>query len=206
MPLLLGRTPAALRCWTIFAGVTRSVRRHWGDWRRRRAGCHDAALHYRTPFISGKDSLNNEYVGTDGLRHAIPPTLLISAIGIIEDASRAVTMDLKCAGDIIYLIGETRSEFGGSHFSMLFGHVSIVGARHAVPLPLPRHHQRPCPYQTTTRYRLYGRGAGPIPRTASRDANGARARLSRPCGRRAGGRPGGDVHRRARRRLDRRRT
>ena len=36
-------------------------------------GCHDAALFYGTPFISGKDSLNNEYLGADGLRHAIPP-------------------------------------------------------------------------------------------------------------------------------------
>lgn len=69
-------------------------------------GCHDAALHYSTPFISGKDSLNNEYVGADGQRHAIPPTLLISAIGVIADVSKAVTMDLKEVGSAIYLIRE----------------------------------------------------------------------------------------------------
>src|SRR5258706_481577 len=63
-------------------------------------GCHDAALFYGTPFISGKDSLNNEYLGTDGQRHAIPPTLLISAIGIIHDVNTAVTMDLKNAGNL----------------------------------------------------------------------------------------------------------
>ena len=80
-------------------------------------GCHDAALHYRTPFISGKDSLNNEYEGADGYRHAIPPTLLISAIAIIEDVTHAVTMDLKDPGDVLYLLGETQREFGGSHFS-----------------------------------------------------------------------------------------
>ncbi|MBK8821959.1 MAG: hypothetical protein IPN58_04925 [Anaerolineales bacterium] len=68
-------------------------------------GCHDAALFYGTPFISGKDSLNNEYLGADGQRHAIPPTLLISAIGIIHDINTAVTMDLKAAGNEIYLIG-----------------------------------------------------------------------------------------------------
>ncbi len=68
-------------------------------------GCYDAALHFGTPFISGKDSLNNEYLGADGQRHAIPPTLLISAIGIIEDVSKAITMDLKKAGNIIYLVG-----------------------------------------------------------------------------------------------------
>ncbi|HRJ76798.1 MAG TPA: AIR synthase-related protein, partial [Anaerolineales bacterium] len=55
-------------------------------------GCHDAALFYNTPFISGKDSLNNEYLGADGLRHAIPPTLLISAIGIVHDVNQAITI------------------------------------------------------------------------------------------------------------------
>ena len=73
-------------------------------------GCHDAALYFGTPFISGKDSLNNEYLGTDGLRHSIPPTLLISAVGIMEDVTESVTMDLKDAGNLIYLVGEFSSE------------------------------------------------------------------------------------------------
>lgn len=91
----------------------------WGDPLRPEAmgslveacrGCHDAALFYDTPFISGKDSLNNEYLGADGGRHAIPPTLLISAIGIIHDINTAVTMDLKRAGNLLYLIGELKTE------------------------------------------------------------------------------------------------
>ena len=69
-------------------------------------GCHDAALIYGTPFISGKDSLNNEYLGSDGQRHAIPPTLLISAIGLIEDIGAAMTMDLKEPGNLLYRVGE----------------------------------------------------------------------------------------------------
>ena len=80
-------------------------------------GCHDAALLFRTPFISGKDSLNNEYLGTDGQRHAIPPTLLISSIGMMNDVTEAVTMDLKEAGNDLYLVGEFRPVFGGSHFN-----------------------------------------------------------------------------------------
>jgi len=92
-------------------------------------GCHDAALHYGTPFISGKDSLNNEYLGSDGQRHAIPPTLLISAIGIIDDVNTAVTMDLKEAGNDIYLIGKFQPFFGGSHFSM----VTSQEAQESVP-------------------------------------------------------------------------
>ncbi len=73
-------------------------------------GCHDAALFYGTPFISGKDSLNNEYLGSDGQRHAIPPTLLISAIGIIHNINTAITMDLKNAGNFIYLAGDFKTE------------------------------------------------------------------------------------------------
>lgn len=79
-------------------------------------GCHDAALLFHTPFISGKDSLNNEYLGADGQRHAIPPTLLISALGIMDDITKAVTMDLKEAGNAMYLIGDFVPVFGGSHF------------------------------------------------------------------------------------------
>lgn len=98
----------------------------WGDPKRPETlgslveaarGCHDAALLFRTPFISGKDSLNNEYLGTDGQRHAIPPTLLISALGIMDDITKAVTMDLKEAGNAIYLVGNFAPVFGGSHFN-----------------------------------------------------------------------------------------
>ncbi len=87
-------------------------------------GCHDAALLFQTPFISGKDSLNNEYLGADGKRHAIPPTLLISALGIIEDVSTAITMDLKEAGNSIYLIGHFTPVFGGSHFAKITNDVN----------------------------------------------------------------------------------
>jgi phosphoribosylformylglycinamidine synthase len=82
-------------------------------------GCHDAALLFRTPFISGKDSLNNEYKGSDAKRHSIPPTLLISAIGIMNDVSKAVTTDLKKAGNTIYLAGEFAPTFGGSHYVLV---------------------------------------------------------------------------------------
>jgi phosphoribosylformylglycinamidine synthase len=93
-------------------------------------GCHDAALLFRTPFISGKDSLNNEYLGTDGQRHAIPPTLLISSIGVIPDVTKAVTMDLKEAGNLLYLVGAFQPEFGGSHFN-------LVTAESTVGEPVP---------------------------------------------------------------------
>jgi phosphoribosylformylglycinamidine synthase len=75
--------------------------------------CRDLALAYKTPFISGKDSLNNEYTH-DGRSLAIPPTLLISAIGRIDDVRACVTMDLKEPGNLLVLVGETDFEMGGS--------------------------------------------------------------------------------------------
>lgn len=81
--------------------------------------CHDAAIAFNAPFISGKDSLNNEYADKDGRRHAIPGTLVISAMAIVPDVRKTVTMDLKQAGNALYVIGETRNEMGGSHFNML---------------------------------------------------------------------------------------
>ncbi|HDQ00692.1 MAG TPA: phosphoribosylformylglycinamidine synthase subunit PurL, partial [bacterium] len=82
--------------------------------------CYDIAKIYETPFISGKDSLNNEYqVGDTSI--AIPPTLLISAIGIIDDVTKAVSMDAKQAGNLIYIIGDTKDELGGSHYYDLLG-------------------------------------------------------------------------------------
>jgi len=84
-------------------------------------GCYSASLAYGTPFISGKDSLNNEYVGEDGQRHAIPGTLVISAVGIVPDVEKTATMDLKEAGNKLFAIGQTWQEFGGSHYALLYG-------------------------------------------------------------------------------------
>ena len=77
-------------------------------------GCHDAAVCFRVPFISGKDSLFNEYRLADGTSHPIPGTLLISAIGIVPDIRRAMSMHLKQPGNLVYLIGVTGDDLGGS--------------------------------------------------------------------------------------------
>ncbi|HYU12505.1 MAG TPA: AIR synthase-related protein, partial [Stellaceae bacterium] len=82
--------------------------------------CRDVALAYNMPFISGKDSLNNEFHFGD--RHIlIPPTLLISALGRVPDVRQCVTMDLKEPGNLLFLIGITRDELGGSHYHLVNG-------------------------------------------------------------------------------------
>ncbi len=85
--------------------------------------CHDVSVGLGTPFISGKDSLNNEFSwdDTNGERQtvAIPSTLLISALGQVDDVEQCVTMDLKESGNRLYLIGETFNELGGSHLALV---------------------------------------------------------------------------------------
>jgi phosphoribosylformylglycinamidine synthase len=84
-------------------------------------GCFDAAVGFGTPFISGKDSLNNEY-RVDGTRIPVLPTLLISAVGVIDDATRTIDMSLKMPGNLLYLVGKTRNELAGSHYLDVTGH------------------------------------------------------------------------------------
>jgi phosphoribosylformylglycinamidine synthase len=81
---------------------------------------YDYCLAFGVPLISGKDSMKNDYqVGET--RISIPPTLLFSVIGRIDDVRRATTMDAKRAGDLVYLLGETRDELGGSEYYALHG-------------------------------------------------------------------------------------
>ena len=82
-------------------------------------GCYDAAMAFGTPFISGKDSLNNEFQTDDGQTINIPGTLLISAMGIVDDVNQCVTMDAKQPGNIILAVGETKNELGGSQYYKL---------------------------------------------------------------------------------------
>jgi len=98
-------------CW----GSTKDPRQVGSLVRAARA-CYDIASVYKLPFISGKDSLNNEYVDDEGNNHSIPPTLLISSISIMKDIKRVVSMDLKSEGNLIYSLGVTKDELGGSHY------------------------------------------------------------------------------------------
>lgn len=94
-----------------------------GQLKRAAKACFDFATYYQTPFISGKDSMFNDFEGFDRkgnkIKISIPPTLLITSIGITDDVSRLVSLDFKQPGDLIYLLGDTDDELGGSeYFSM----------------------------------------------------------------------------------------
>jgi len=82
-------------------------------------GCYDIAKSYGVPFISGKDSFYNEF-SVRGKSTPIPGTLLISAISVMEDVNKSVSMYAKEAGNLIYVVGNTRDELGGSHYYDLY--------------------------------------------------------------------------------------
>ncbi|MCS7096100.1 MAG: phosphoribosylformylglycinamidine synthase subunit PurL [Nitrososphaerota archaeon] len=93
--------------------------------------CYEIAKAYRTPFISGKDSLYNE-----SPLGPVTPTLLITALGVMPDIRAAVTMDVKSPGNLVYIVGKTYRELGGSEYYRLMGFlgcsvpkVRVVNAR-----------------------------------------------------------------------------
>ncbi len=83
--------------------------------------CYDGAMAFQAPFISGKDSLNNEFVCEDGTVIRIPPTLLISAMSLVDDVEKCVTMDAKKPGNLLFIVGRTHNELGGSHYYKVHG-------------------------------------------------------------------------------------
>jgi phosphoribosylformylglycinamidine synthase len=117
----------------------------WGDTRRPESlgtlveacrACHDTAVEFLAPFVSGKDSLNNVFAWTDaagGHRElSIPPTLLATAMGQLDDVKRAVTPELKRPGDRLAIVGLSRDALAGSQLELTGrvagGHVPCVDA------------------------------------------------------------------------------
>ncbi len=100
-------------------------------------GATEAAIAFGAPFISGKDSLNNEYAA-GGKTIAIPGTLLISGMSIVDDVRQCITMDLKEAGNLLFVVGLTKEEMGGSHFNLLTGADILEGTIPHVDLKIAK--------------------------------------------------------------------
>jgi phosphoribosylformylglycinamidine synthase len=98
-----------------------------GQLKRAVRACYDYGIAYGTPYISGKDSMFNDFNGFDEMGKAIsisiPPTLLISSIGVINDTTKTVSLDFKFSGDLIYLLGDTYEELGGSEYYASLGFI-----------------------------------------------------------------------------------
>ena len=97
-------------------------------------GLYDVCSAYGVPLISGKDSMKNESM-MGGVKICVPPTLLLSAIGQIDDVRNAVTLDFKEAGDVIFILGITGAHTGGSEYLRYLGDRAGLEAEIGQPSP-----------------------------------------------------------------------
>ncbi len=88
-----------------------------------------ACLAMGIPLLSGKDSMyiDGDLAGTFGERHRVSglPSLQFTAMSLVSDAELCVSMDPKRPGDLLYLVGATRDELGGSEYYEMFGHTGL---------------------------------------------------------------------------------
>lgn len=98
-------------------------------------GMSEACRTFNSPVISGNVSLYNETNGT-----AIYPTPVIGMVGLVRNLKDATTQEFKQAGDLIYLLGETHTEFGGSELQKLV-HGEIFGKAPELDLTVEKNYQ-----------------------------------------------------------------
>ena len=118
--IALGANPDHMALMDNFCWCSSDEEERLGQLKASVQACYDYAVSYGTPFISGKDSMFNDFKGFtkegEPIKISVPPTLLISSIGVMDDVKKAVTMDPKTTGDLVYIIGETADELGGSEY------------------------------------------------------------------------------------------
>jgi len=121
----LGVSPDGIALLDNFCWCSSDEPERLGQLKGAAKGCYDYAKAFGTPFISGKDSMFNDFSGFDEentrVKISVPPTLLISSIGVHADVEKAVSLDAKIAGDLVYVIGKTAEELGGSEYFASLG-------------------------------------------------------------------------------------
>jgi phosphoribosylformylglycinamidine synthase len=83
---------------------------------------YNYTMAYQVPCISGKDSMKNDFMA-GAVKISVPPTVLFSVLGHIADVRRAMTMDCKAPGDLVYVVGMTYEEMGGSEYFAMHGYI-----------------------------------------------------------------------------------
>ncbi len=121
----IGADPNYMALLDNFCWCSSDEKERLGQLKEAARACFDYGILYEMPFISGKDSMFNDFKGFDEkgkpIKISVPPTLLISSISVIPDSSKIVTLDFKFAGDLLYLLGETKEEMGASEFFTMLG-------------------------------------------------------------------------------------
>jgi phosphoribosylformylglycinamidine synthase II len=127
----IGADPTRIAILDNFCWPSCDKPENMGSLVRAAEACYDGAKAYRTPFVSGKDSLNNQLRYNDpatGVQKVIeiPPTLLVTGMGIVTSVKRSITMDAKAAGNTLLMIGATTAQMGGSHFAQAFASEDVT--------------------------------------------------------------------------------
>jgi len=114
---------------------------------------YDTTKAFGVPLISGKDSMKNDST-RGGVKISIPPTLLFSVLAKIDDVRKAVTLDAKCSGDLVYIVGETRPELGASEY------YRYLARRDGHPERIGNSAPRLCPHVATKTCEAMSRAVG----------------------------------------------
>ncbi len=140
--ITVGGTLDHLALMDNFCWCSSDEKERLGELKAAAKACYDYATSYGTPYISGKDSMFNDFSGFDkngkAIKISAAPTLLISSIGVIKDLTKSVSLDPKFPGDLIYILGKTEYELGGSEYFTLNGFIGNsvpkVNAKKAIKL------------------------------------------------------------------------
>jgi phosphoribosylformylglycinamidine synthase subunit PurSL len=140
----VGTDPSRIAILDNFCWPSCTKPENLGSLVRAAQACYDGAKAYKTPFVSGKDSLNNQFTTDTGETIEIPPTLLITGLGIVPDVNKCVTMDIKRVGNRLIHIEpqaikpgssfedwrNNLTNLGGSHYAQCFGFPVGTSAKH----------------------------------------------------------------------------
>ncbi|MDD5186756.1 MAG: AIR synthase-related protein [Methanoregula sp.] len=143
--IALGIPPDTIAILDNFCWCSSNEPERLGQLKRAAQGCYDVATAFGTPFISGKDSMFNDFSGFDAennpVKVSVPPTLLVTSIGIHGDVAKAVSIDAKFAGDLVYVIGDTAEELGGSEYFAYLGSIGNTVPTLDTPRVVARYRQ-----------------------------------------------------------------
>lgn len=103
--------------------------------------CHDAAINFNAPFVSGKDSLYNVFVHPDGTADPVAPTLVITAVGIAAHVDDIPLTGTVAAGNTVFLVGPSQGALGGSHLDLVLGEDRGGAVPAPDPTAIERHRQ-----------------------------------------------------------------
>lgn len=117
----VGADPARISLLDNFSWGNPNLPDRLGKLTRSVLACAEGSRLHKAPFVSGKDSLNNEFKLEDGSRRAIPGTILISAVGFLPEVSLRVPASFQQPGDIVYLLGPEQPALGGSAYLRVHG-------------------------------------------------------------------------------------